>query len=257
MAGKRHAEFDGRSRKKSKPKSLQDESSPSDIPTDTPIRFGLEIETYTTVDALESAGLLLPVDSSDNEYAEAMQNELILTNLAEKTKQLGHRASVTLWRRFDEYAGNKALLATRPPRQEVYALRGEIFDVRVPGRTLAEEFPARYEDYNFKPELGCDLDDSQGEQAVEMTTPIYDEEQWLRGFPDFFDVLAMMEGEVKLRFGPSFGLHVNISFAQPDWHPLLHRVSYVELSVKRFLSLCWLLERHLLSFLCAGRQSAG
>ncbi|KAM0361917.1 hypothetical protein ACHAO7_011976 [Fusarium culmorum] len=66
-----------------------------------------------------------------------------------------------------------------------------------------------------------------------------------------------MEGEVKLSFGPSFGLHVNISFAQPERHPLLHRVSYVELSVKRFLSLCWLLERHLMSFLCPGRQSAG
>ncbi|KAM0361062.1 hypothetical protein ACHAO7_011882 [Fusarium culmorum] len=253
MPGKRHAEFDGRSRKKSKPNNLHNDSSPSNIPTDTQIRFGLEIETYTTVDALKSAGLLLPADYSDNAYAEAMQNELILTNLAEKTKQLGHPASVTLWRRFDEYTDDKVLLATRPPRQEVYALRGEIFDVRVPGRTLVEEFPARYEDYNFKPELGCDLDDSQGEQAVEMTKPVYDEEQWSSGFPDFFDVLAMMEDEVKLRFGPSFGTHVNISFAQPEWHPLLDKISYVELSVKRFLSLCWLLERHLLSFLCPGR----
>ncbi|RTE75444.1 hypothetical protein BHE90_010112 [Fusarium euwallaceae] len=145
-----------------------------------------------------------------------------------------------------------------PPRHEVYSLGSEYDgdDIHVPGHPQEEPFPRYYSTWGFRYESCCHSRLSKNTanlRPCELNTPVLSEAEWVSGFLALQRVLAEIEKAVggRIEVNKSCGTHVNVSFGGCLEDSDDDRLR----TLKRFLTLIWLLEKHLLGFLCPDREN--
>ncbi|RSL44880.1 hypothetical protein CEP54_014502 [Fusarium duplospermum] len=90
-------------------------------------------------------------------------------------------------------------------------------------------------------------------RPCELNTPVPSEAEWVSGFPTLQRVLTEIEKAVggKIEVNKTCGTHVNVSFGDCLEDSDDDRLR----TLKRFLTLIRLLEKHLLGFLCPDREN--
>ncbi|KAL6353985.1 hypothetical protein LRP88_12675 [Fusarium phalaenopsidis] len=90
-------------------------------------------------------------------------------------------------------------------------------------------------------------------RPCELNTPVLGEAEWVGGFPALQRVLTEIEKAVggRIEVNKTCGTHVNVSFGGCLGDSDEDRLR----TLKRFLTLIWLLETHLLGFLCPDREN--
>ncbi|KAF4465755.1 hypothetical protein FALBO_7388 [Fusarium albosuccineum] len=218
------------------------------------IAFGLEIEF-----GCPGGDEVIPTDgkarASFEREQEALQCDRLYERLSNSLNRHGLASSYLMMRLYHDYP-ECGLSEKQPPRHEVYSLQHR--DVRIPGHPEGKPKPRYYSTWGFRYEDSCEAGLSglkDDLRPVELNTPVLTEAEWLNGFPSLGKALAIIREatEGQIRVGYSYGTHVNVSFAESsdesddDWLTTL----------KRLLTLIWLVEDHLFGLTCPGRQESG